>query len=331
MSAERVPGLEPRRIAVFGSCITRDNFNSQFNPEYRRWYSVVAQANQSSVIALMSPPVEPEVTEDDGLSEYDTWNVRSDLSRGFLSEVVASDPDYLILDFFGDLHFGVRELEDGRFVTDNSWKLHQTAQFARWDASGTTRSHRVLDDPEAYVERWTEALDRFATHLAEHLPRTRVVVHRGFYASKTVAGPKGRPRSLRRTANLAPLKVRRLNELWARLDQHAIDTYGWDAIDLTDQGYTSTADHPWGQFWVHYSLDYYHRFLAELHALDLAARLGSDEAAQVGDAARERIKTQAQLIRGSVRAGTAMVRDLESRGVRRSAREGLKRRKKADG
>lgn len=321
----------PRTIAVFGSCITRDNFNSQFNPQYRRWYSVVAQANQSSVIALMSPPVEPEVTEADGLSEYDTWNVRSDLSRSFLTEVVEARPDYLILDFFGDLHFGVRELGDGRFVTDNRWKLHQTAQYARWNEAAEPVVLRLLDDPDAYFARWTDALDRFAGYLAEQLPETTVIVHRGFYANNVVTGPSGRPRNLRRFARLADLKVRRLNEFWERLDSYAVTTYGWASIDLTHDRYTSTAEHPWGAFWVHYTLDYYRRFLAELHRIDLGLRLsaGANQTlTQVVDAGRERTQTQNTFVRRAIKAQNERVRYLERRGVARTVRDALKGRTK---
>lgn len=316
--------MSPRRVAVCGSCITRDNFNSTFNPEYRRWFSVVAQANQSSMIALMSPPVEPEVTEADGLSPYDTWNVRSDLSRAFLTEVVEADPDYLILDFFGDLHFGVRMLPDGRFVTDNSWKLHQTAQYARWNSEGAPVLAKVLDDPEAYFALWTEAMDRFAAYVSEHLPRTTVIVHRGFYTGKVVTGPSGRPRSLRRYARLAPFKVRELNKIWARMDDYAIAQYGWASIDLRGDRYTSTADHPWGAFWVHYSRDYYPRFLGELHALDVSRRLeGSlrQAVSLISDAGRERLLTQASFLSRGVAAQTERIRYLERRGISRAARE----------
>ncbi|MET3961447.1 hypothetical protein ABIE44_001381 [Marmoricola sp. OAE513] len=313
-----------RSVAVCGSCITRDNFNSRFNADYRRWYSVVAQSNQSSMIALMSPPVDPDVQDTDGLSDYDAWNVRSDLSRAFLDEIVAAQPEHLILDFFGDLHFGVLRLPDGRYVTDNRWKLHKTAQHASWVEAGGTRVLRPLDDPEAYFALWVEAMDRFAAHVAEHCPATRVIVHHGFYADKVVTGAGGRPRSLRRHANLPALKVGRINDFWARLDAHAVTAYGWDSIDLTAERYASVADHPWGPFWVHYSLDYYHRFLAELHVLDLAGRVPDDDAvrvAEVGDASRELVTDQAVFVRNAVRAGTERVGHLEKRGVVRALRD----------
>lgn len=322
----------PRSVAVCGSCITRDNFNSRFNADHRRWYEVGAQSNQTSMIAMMSPPVDPHLTAADGLSEYDAWNVGSDLSRSFLAEVVEAQPDYLILDFFGDLHFGVLRLDDGRYVTDNRSKLHRTAQYTRWRDAGGTEVLRHQDDPERYFALWVSAMDRFAAYVAQHCPDTAVIVHRGFYAAQTVTAPTGRPTSLRRHAQLKRLKVGRANGFWARLDEHAVTAYGWASIDLRAEHYTSATDHPWGAFWVHYSLDYYPRFLAELHRIDLERRLSADLAEAVGmiaEAGRGRLAIQSDFTRAAVRAQAVEIARLEHRGVLRSAREAIARRRQA--
>jgi hypothetical protein len=308
----------PRTVAIFGSCITRDNFNRDFNPDYRRWYQVSAAANQSSVIALMSPPVQPEVEDADGLEEYDAWNVRSDLARTFLDELAEAQPDHLVLDFFGDVHFGLLELPDGRFITDNAWKTQKTAQYRRLVAAGGTRRLRLLTDTEEYLGLWRDALDRFAAQVAATSPRTRVSVHRGFYASRAVVGPTGRPRNLHRHAKLNRLPVARVNELWAELDTYAVTTHGWSEIDLRAEAYTSTVEHRWGAFWVHYTPDYYHRFLAEMHALDLEARLDPETAAKVAvvaAAARERSQNLSTWTGQAVKEQRRAIRAIERRGV----------------
>lgn len=315
-------------MAVFGSCITRDNFNSRFNADHRRWYQVVVSANQSSVIALMSPPVTPEVTEADPLGEYDAWNVRSDLSREFLAGIVEAQPDYLLLDFFGDVHFGVLRLDDGRYVTDNRWKLWRTAQYARWvDEGRVTRIH-PLADPDGYLELWTAAMDRFAEFVRTNCPSTRVIVHCGFNTNRIVLD--GRPGWLpmRKGASLAPFDVPAGNALWKRLDAHAVAAYGWERIDLRDERYSSSDKHPWGPFWVHYTPDYYHRFLAELHAQDVATRATPEQQGAVREAAescRTALAQQAADLATTVEAQRQRIRALESRTVRdalRSARGG---------
>ena len=320
-----------RTIAIFGSCVSRDNFNRNFNADYRDWYTVSTAANQSSVVALMSPPIESDVLESDGLNEYDAWNVRSDLERSFLAEVAVKPPDYVILDFFGDMHFGLIRLADGRYATNNRWKLHKTAQYAGWRDGGTIAETLTLStDPEKYFALWTAAMDQFAAHVAETCPETTVVVNRGFYTGQVTTGETGRPTNLRKHARLARLKVREANAIWAKLDEYAISTYGWASIDLRGEHYTSTDEHKWGPFWVHYSPEFYHRFLAELHQIDLTRRTDGEASAKIAavtHAGRERLLTQQQFIRSAVRFQTAEVRRLEHRGPLRSLRTAVRTRR----
>lgn len=314
----------PRTVAVCGSCTTRDNFNSRFNEDYRRWYDVVLSASQSSMIALMSPPVTLEPSESDPLGEYDVWTVRSDLSREFLAGLAEAKPDFLLLDFFGDVYFGALRLDDGRYVTDNRWKLWRTAQYARWKEAGTTTRVRPLEDPDAYLELWVEAMDRFAAFVAEHCPDTQVIVHRGFNTNKAAEPDRSGTFRIREIApRLAALDVAAANELWSRFDEHAITAYGWDSIDLRAEGYSSWKDHPWGPFWVHYTPDYYHRFLAEMHLRDLRTRLTGDLVDQVeliAAAGNERILNQATFLDAVVTAQDARIRELTDQGLMQAVR-----------
>lgn len=287
-----------RSVAVFGSCTSRDNFNSRFNPEYGRWFHVAAEAFQTSPIALMSAPVDgrdiaelltgPGSGDDGEPVDYRIRIAREDATRSFLPRLAAAQPDFLILDFVADIHFGVLQLPDGRFLTDNRWMLHPTRYYDRLRFEGDLRTLSMFSDTEEYVTLWTDAIDRFAAFVAENCPETRVVVHRGLNVDEVVVGGSDRPVRLREHRKARPLNVQRANELWARLDDYAINTHGWESIDLRDEGYTSYDEHPWKPFYVHYTTDYYHRFLAELLVLDLTEGLAEDDADQVR--ANERIR-----------------------------------------
>ena len=272
--------VTPATVAVVGSCATRDNFNSRFNADWKRWFTCPLSTNQSSMLALMSPPVDEEFTADPGFaaSAYGMWNVRNDLNRELLTQVVEEQPDHLVLDFFGDIHFGVLRMGDGRFVTDNRWKLHRTDLHARLLADPDTRALTIFDDTEDYLALWRESMDRFAAHLAEHCPETVVTVHRGMNVDRALVPGRPRPQPLRRVKPVRPIDVPRSNELWAELDEHCLRSYGWESIDLRAEDYTSHAEHPWGPFYTHFTMDYYHRFLAELHKIHLRHH-GADESA----------------------------------------------------
>jgi hypothetical protein len=319
-----------RSVAIFGSCTTHDNFNSRFNADHHDRYSVGVRANQTSVITMMSPPVEKDFTPTRPMGDYDVWNVRSDLSREFLPLVAEAKPDFLILDFFADIHFGVLRIEDGRYLTNNRWKLWHTDLYQQLkERSGFTRL-RIFDDPDTYFALWTEAMDRFAGFVAEHCPDTRVIVHRGLNVDQVVPEDGQHIVPLRGFRPIARIDEARANELWARLDDHAISTYGWDAIDLRDEGYTSYAEHPWKAFYVHYTPDYYHRFLSELHVLDLADRVDPDTLDRVRSVAMatcEQATRQARFAHDVITEQDARIRELEQAGVLRAARRALARRR----
>jgi hypothetical protein len=317
---------EPRSVAVFGSCTTRDNFNSRFNPDYKVRYDVRLAANQTSVVTMMSPPVEEDFTPTQPMSDYDQWNIRSDLSREFLPLLAELQPDYLILDFFADIHFGVLRLEDGRFITNNRWKTWRTDLYERLKEADGFERLRIFDNPDHYFALWSEALDRFASFVADHCPDTRVVVHCGFNTNVLVPPGSARPIPLRSFKKGARIDVPVANELWARLDDHATSTYGWDAIDLRDEGYLTFADHPWGPFYVHYTMDYYHRFLAELDLIDLSQSLTPSDLERVraiAEAGREHATAYARQWTETTRAQEERIRELEGLGLVGSVRFAL--------
>lgn len=321
--------MRRRTVAVCGSCATRDNFNSRFNHDHKRWYDTALANHQSSILALMSPPIEPELTDADSLDDHEETTLRADLTRSFLTGLAELKPDYLVIDFSGDVWFGALRLPDGRYLTDNVWKLRKTAYYHRLMAAGGTTALSWRIDADAYFELWTASMDRFAAFIAEHCPDTHVIVHRFRSVNAVTLGAHDRPRNLRRWARLQPLDIRRINEFRARLDDHAVTAYGWDSIDLRAERYSAYAEHPWGAFWVHYTFDYHRRFLAELHQRDLLARVDARTAEAIrtiSEAGSERLLTQARLVRRADRAQLRGIRELERRGVLASGRAVLRRR-----
>lgn len=329
----------PETVSIFGSCVTRDNFNSRFNPGYRDFFEVKLSANQTSMIALMSPPIEEPFTPTGSMSDYDRWNIGSDLTREFLTEVVELQPDYLLLDFFGDVHFGVARLPDGRYLTDNRWKIHLTDFYVRHRDAGELTIIKHADDPDAYFELWTEAMDRFAEYVARTCPQTRVIVHRGYNTGHALVPDQVRPIPLHKLGEVARIDVRPLNAFWDRLDDYTISTHGWDAIDLRDLEAPSYAEHPWGAFYVHYTPDYYHRFMAELHKISLRHRLDEATWARVElieaasrEPAERRLGVESAAVaeqRTRLKRTRARVRELESLGVVGAARFAIGRRLRA--
>ncbi len=271
----------PVSVAVLGSCISRDVFNTRFNPTYKSMWDCVLMQNQSSLISIMSEPFPiPEEQLGEAMGDYAKEQVRNDTSRSFLGKVIDLAPDYLIVDFFGDVHFGVLEVSPGQFVTDNRWMLHKTDWHRDRREAGELHRVTIQDDTERYLELWQEALTRLVAHLAQHLPQTTVIVHRGHNASRFVPESGERLVPILRRKQLFKIDIELLNAMWRRLDDTAAQVEGWESIDLTEGDYPSFVGHPWGVFYVHYTLDYYDEFLAALNAIHLCRVLEPGSAEQ---------------------------------------------------
>ncbi|MCL6633659.1 MAG: DUF6270 domain-containing protein [Alicyclobacillus herbarius] len=251
------------KIAVLGSCVTRDAFNSKFNPDYKAYYECGLTQNQSSIISLMTPeiPYDPQLI--DNLSPYDTWNVRTEFTKEFLKLIRDYDPDCLLIDFFGDIHFGCICLGDDRFITNNRWKVWKTTFYKNLKQDNRLHVINIDEDAESYFKLWTVYADKLFEYLRTVVPGCRIVIHQArnvdFYMSND-----GDLKRLSSSGKVKRINVDTYNEMWSRMDEYAIIRHGVESLDLfhdDNTAYTSFEAHPWGPFYVHYTMDYYVRFL----------------------------------------------------------------------
>lgn len=276
---DSAPELPPT-LAVLGSCITRDSFNSIFNPDHKTWFQVVAQANQMSLISLMAEPLEVTWEPADKLSDYDVWNVNEEFSKGFLTSLAETQPDYLVVDLFGDNHFGVVQTPTGTFVTDNRWKIHKTDWYRTLEEAGQLRHLSVHTDRDEYLTLWRDAVRRLREYLDAHSPRTVVVVNRGRNTDSLWI--KGRPRPVRLNGRGGrSLDVPRANAVWAELDDEQTTLLRARQVDLTQFDFGTFDKHPWGPSWVHYQREYYPLFLGQLHRVHLEEQASAAHLARI--------------------------------------------------
>ncbi|PKR86273.1 DUF6270 domain-containing protein [Heyndrickxia camelliae] len=93
-----------KKIACYGSCITRDNFNSKLNHNYKERYRCVVTSEHSSIISVLSPEVKFDSEKlDYTVSKFASRNkeiAEADLNKTFLRDLIENQPDYLIMDIF---------------------------------------------------------------------------------------------------------------------------------------------------------------------------------------------------------------------------------------
>lgn len=249
----------PVSVAVLGSCVSRDLFNSKFNPHYKDLFDCVALSNQVSLVSLMSEAIDIPNEMMAELDAYSRGEVAKEASRSFLADLVSLRPEYLIIDLFADVHFGVFQVDD-RYLTRNRWKIMK----ARFYADAQKVDLIPERDPDAYLEVWRESVDRLFHFLADKLPDTRVILHRARNVTHS-SGPDGAVRSLGREP-----QIRAMNEWWDRLDAELTERGVIRQLDLYRDDLTSFDAHPWGPFAVHYTLDYHAAALSKLTQIVLS-------------------------------------------------------------
>lgn len=247
------------KVACYGSCITRDNFNSKLNPDYKDTYECVATSEHSSLISLGAPEVQYDDNKlDFTLSEFSLRNKEiaiKDFDRSFLTDLEKTQPDYLIMDFFPDVFFGVVFSEDN-IMTHNDWYLCNTTFYKELPKKFVLK---VDKNAEEYLSVWLPALGNFMNFMKNNVPNCEVIINKARFSDRILDND-----SIYQLPSLD-----NYNKIWDILDDYVISKYGLRYIELDHSKYY-LAKNPtlgWKIFQLHYLDNYYQDFLNNLNEL----------------------------------------------------------------
>jgi hypothetical protein len=254
------------KIAVLGSPVTLDVFNPLFVKKTRNFYNCVLSQNQISFISLMSNPIPFEHTKiDNQPDEYSKENIYKELSKEVLSLLKKQRPSYIIIDFFGDIHHGVVKLNEKQYITNNRWKIKNTTFYKEIKEKETLEFSK---EPDEYFKLWKKFITKFFGFLERELPSTKVIVHKTHNTDYSITNNK----SIKQLSNSGKVRhenIPQLNFLWDKINQYVINTYQTECIDMTKKFYLSFEEHPWGEFYTHFTMDYYLDFFNKLNNIVL--------------------------------------------------------------
>lgn len=249
-----------KTIAILGSCVSRDNFNSIFNKNYKEFFEVVAYHHQSSILSLVSNPVPyDENTMKNNLNDFGLRHLKSELNKNFLDLLKKNKPDFLIIDFYGDLYNEVLVLDDNVYLTNNPKFLH--IDFFK----NQTKKIDINDNNYFYI--WRQKVDYFFQFLHEYSPNTRVIVNQSRFLTKFKNGKD--LNDIRLNMNLKTINAEQLNKAWSEMDDYVIKTYGAETLNMMNKkhSYYLNENHPWKSFYVHYNMEFYNDFFIEFQKL----------------------------------------------------------------
>ncbi|PTE32517.1 DUF6270 domain-containing protein, partial [Staphylococcus equorum] len=96
-------------LSIIGSCITRDVFNSKHVTNWKSNYEVLSYQSQITFPSLMSRPIEYDKkhAEYKNMDDFSINQIQTEMNKSILNELIENQPEYILIDFYGDLFFGI--------------------------------------------------------------------------------------------------------------------------------------------------------------------------------------------------------------------------------
>lgn len=244
------------KIATISSCVTRDNFNSSFNPYYKDYFEVIAHQNQVSIPSLMSEPLELNIDKD--FLDYDLVrqrHIKSEFDKTFLQKIRKSQPEYIVIDLYGDIKLGLIQISKDSYITDN-WKFKKIPELFN------KKKINIIDDFDIYIEIWKFYIDKLFVFLNKYLPNTKVIIVNARFNDKF---PDNTSVDMYREKSKLPIQnIVKMNSLWNQLDSYIAKNYNVLNIDMTQEKYYLDKNHLWGKYYLHFEPKFYKDFLVNL-------------------------------------------------------------------
>lgn len=270
--------MSARKVAIIGSCVTREAFITENNPRYKALYEVGPVGWQTSLVSFMSSPI-PEaaaslIEPSESMNAHNTKTMRRDVAKTDRDEIRSEQPEILIFDLYSDLRYGFIEYA-GTFLTNNSNNLRKTDFFKA--GAGFTKTHMV-SERDNYLPVFKEKFDAFVQWVRTELPNTTLVLNAFRFSDhfRTNGVDMNFVRYVGDTKNDRKWRaILRENDVLDELYRWISENYSINAIDLRDRTYFADGNHKYGVTPWHFGKPFFEDFLGRLN--ELMIQQGGDE------------------------------------------------------
>ncbi|ENQ2251628.1 teichoic acid biosynthesis protein [Listeria monocytogenes] len=247
----------PLKIAVMGSCFSRNAFNSKpfFNPDYKRFFEVTFTQSHTSLFSVLSKPYTGINIDDYGnMTDNERRTLQADFDKGFFEKLENSNSDYLLLDLYADVLRGPIWLESGEILS-LSYISEQTGIL------NDLPIKRLLDhsNNDAFFQEWTSYADKFIEKLLTVMPAERIILNKGGFTTKYY-DKNGAVQEYK-----IKMRIERNNYFWDRLNNYFLSKVPTaQVIDFSKKPYIGDYYYPFGHSFSHYESGYYKDFMREM-------------------------------------------------------------------
>lgn len=229
-------------IGVWGSCCTRDIFNSKFIADYKEHYNITVDQQHISVISMMSRSVKLNLQKLEGnVSPFFKKVFVQDMEKDFFSRLKKEKPAYLLVDFYTDVRYGAALLNNGKYITNKLWQYKKLSVYNQLNIA---KRFSISKNPDQFIELWCEQFDAFMKKIKQITPETEVVINTPKFVNVGFDGEKKIVLSENRSDDFKSFHIDRFNILWKLFDTYAIYKYNLKSITFDLDKYYCPKDHP---------------------------------------------------------------------------------------
>lgn len=247
------------KFGVFGCCVSRDPFNRIFVPNYKEFFEIVLTATRVSMICLMDEPVFIDddlikILPDNQSNRHKTWTIHYDITRRFLKQLKENDIDYLIIDTYLEVFFGVL-CWDGKIISYSSY-MNETEFYKNLK---NFTHFKMEDNPEEYFKKWKKGCDLFFKFINKYCPDLKIILHKARPIDKVLRDDG----SIYIDEGFTNHKEI-IAPLMDQLDNYISDNFEVRIIDFDEENTLLDENHHWSKGPVHYTSDFYYNFADNL-------------------------------------------------------------------
>ena len=248
------------KIGIMGSCISQDVFRTFYNKNYKELFQVIFKTARLSVISVMNPPISYNhedivVLPENPVNKNRTDIMRNDLSKTFF-RMMELGIDYLILDEYFEVFFGVVKYQDSYF-THNTWDYSYSNFFKNIKHPEILN---IQDNPEEYFELWKINIDKFFKSIESEYPNLKIVLNK-VKVVNLVLNKNGE----KVIKDYYTTFLHKINPNLEKIENYIEENYkNVIILDLRNEMKYCDENHIWGLGPVHYNKEYYNKFFEEL-------------------------------------------------------------------
>lgn len=240
------------KFTVFGSCACRDIFNSTINNDYKKYFSIGRDGIRQSIISLMQKPVSydkgsievlPKNNENDKLNHW----IKEDLDKSFLKYLKEDQFDYILMDTYYDVNYGILDIGNGNFITNNIG-INQTLFFNQLD---NIKELRIQNDTKTYLKLFSKNCNLFFQFIEDNCPNTKIILNPNRHISTLIKkdGEIIDDDSLKDQC----IKFNKYRDI---LDEFIITNFDVDILNFS-KNIKADENHLWGTYSLHYEPKYF--------------------------------------------------------------------------